>query len=71
MDLLEHLVDVGGVGLDTLLGALLVGGCCFLGCLGRSLLGGGLGHVGNKIKELLIGSVIRFYERLMKRRCLS
>ncbi len=46
VDLLEHLVDVGGVGFDTLFGALLgVGG--LLGSLGRSLLGGGLGHVGN------------------------
>ena len=49
MDLLEDLVDVGGVRFDTLLGTLLgaVGGG-FLGCLGRSLLGGCLGHGGNK-----------------------
>ena len=45
MDLLEHLVDVGRVTLNTLLGALLlVAGGGFLGCLGRSLLGGCLGH---------------------------
>ena len=45
VDLLEHLVDVGRVTLDTLLGALLlVAGGGFLGCLGRSLLGGCLGH---------------------------
>jgi len=49
VDLLEHLVDVGGVGFDALLATLLgsVGGG-FLGCLGRSLLGGCLGHVGNE-----------------------
>jgi hypothetical protein len=45
VDLLEHLVDVGRVTLDTLLGALLfVAGGGFLGCLGRCLLGGCLGH---------------------------
>jgi hypothetical protein len=46
VDLLEDLVDVGGVGFDALLGTLLlaVGGFGCLCCLGRCLLGGCLGH---------------------------
>ena len=56
VDLLEHLVDVGRVGLSTLLG---LGLACssLLGCLGR-LLGGCLGHGGNKeflVERGLIG----------------
>ena len=45
VDLLQNLIDVGGVGLSTLLG---LGLACssLLGCLGR-LLGGCLGHGGN------------------------
>ena len=48
VDLLEDLVDVGGVRFDALLGALLLvaaGG--LLGSLGRSLLGGCLCHFGS------------------------
>lgn len=44
VDLLEDLVDVGGVGFDTLLAALLGVGGCLLGCLGWSLLGWSLSH---------------------------
>jgi len=49
VDLLEHLVDVGGVGFDALLAALLLvaGGGDFLGSLGGCLLGGCLGHGGS------------------------
>ena len=42
VDLLEHLVNVGGVGFGALLAALLAGNG--LGSLGRSLLGGCLRH---------------------------
>jgi len=50
VDLLEHLVDVGGVGFDALLAALLLvaGGGDFLGSLGGCLLGGCLGHGRNE-----------------------
>ena len=44
MDLLEHLVDVGGVGFNALLAALLLAVGGGLGGLGRSLLGGCLSH---------------------------
>ena len=44
VDLLEDLVDVGRVGLDALLGSLLLVAGGFLGCLGRGLFGGCLGH---------------------------
>ena len=44
--LLQHLVDVGGVRFGALLALLLAAGG--LGGLGGSLLGGGLGHVGNE-----------------------
>ncbi len=46
VDLLEDLVDVGRVGLDALLGTLLlaVSGLGGFGCLGRCLLGGCFGH---------------------------
>ena len=49
VDLLEHLVDVGGVGFHALLAALLLvaGGGDLLGSLGGCLLGGCLGHGGN------------------------
>ena len=58
VDLLEHLVDVGGVGFDALLAALLLvagGGLC---CLGRSLLGGCLGHGGNERERVWSGVVM-------------
>ena len=50
VDLLEHLVDVGGVGFHALLAALLLvaGGGDLLGSLGGCLLGGCLGHGGNE-----------------------
>ena len=38
VDLLEDLVDVGGVRFDTLLAALLGVAGCLLGCLGWCLL---------------------------------
>jgi hypothetical protein len=45
VDLLEHLVDVGTVGFDALLAALLLAvGGSLLGGLGRGLFGGCLGH---------------------------
>ena len=44
VDLLEHLVDVGRVALDALLGALLLVAGGLLGGLGGGLLGGCLGH---------------------------
>ena len=45
VNLLEDLVDVGGVGFDALLAALLLAiGGDFLGGLGRSLLGWSLSH---------------------------
>jgi hypothetical protein len=46
VDLLEDLVDVGGVGFDALLAALLLAaiGGDLLGSLGRSLLGWSLSH---------------------------
>ena len=44
VDLLEDLVDVRGVGLDALLGSLLLSVSCLLGCLGGGLFGGCLGH---------------------------
>jgi len=46
VDLLEDLVDVGGVGFDALLAALLLGalGGDLLGSLGRSLLGWCFSH---------------------------
>ena len=49
VDLLEDLVDVGGVRFDALLGTLLltVGGGGLLGSLGRSLLGWCFSHDGN------------------------
>ena len=49
VDLLEDLVDVGGVGFDTLLAALLLAalGGNLLGVLGRSLLGWCFCHGGN------------------------
>ena len=42
--LLEDLVDVRGVGLDALLGSLLLVAGCLLGGLGGGLFGGCLGH---------------------------
>jgi hypothetical protein len=44
VDLLEDLVDVGGIGFDALLGALLLAVGGFLGGLGGGLFGGCLGH---------------------------
>ena len=44
VDLLEDLVDVGGVRLDALLGALLLVAGGLLGGLGGGFLGGCLGH---------------------------
>ena len=51
VDLLEDLVDVGGVRFDALLGTLLltVGGGGLLGSLGRSLLGWCFSHDGNRV----------------------
>ncbi len=53
VDLLEDLVDVGGVGFDALLAALLLGalGGDLLGSLGRSLLGWCFSHGRKSVRE--------------------
>ena len=53
VDLLEHLVDVGGVGFGVLLVALLLAVGGGLDGLGRCGLGGCFGHDGNEREEVV------------------
>ena len=66
MDLLEDLVDVGGVGFGTLLVALLLAVGGGLGRLGRSGLGGCFGHGRNNAKSCFEKERMKFL-RLWRR----